>query len=71
MTASLRTGCQLPVGDSVEIASGLEPNAIVALNVGSQVSEGERVQPHVIDQAPVPTKNRAPTVTAAYRAPTQ
>jgi membrane fusion protein, multidrug efflux system len=58
------------LGDSVEIASGLEPTATVALNVGSQVSEGERVQPHLIDQAPVPTKNPAQTVTAAYSAPT-
>jgi RND family efflux transporter MFP subunit len=58
------------LGDSVEIGSGLEPNDTVALNVGSQVSEGERVQPHLIDQSPTPTKNPGqPTVTAAYHAP--
>ena len=57
------------LGDSVEIASGLEANDTVALNVGSQVSEGEHVQPHLIDQSPVPTKNPGQTVTAAYRAP--
>ncbi|HEV2688932.1 MAG TPA: hypothetical protein VGV35_10265, partial [Bryobacteraceae bacterium] len=57
------------LGDSVEIASGLEANETVALNVGSQVSEGERVQPHVVDQAPTAAKTPGQTVTAAYRAP--
>ena len=58
------------LGDSVEIASGLEPNDTVALNVGSQVSDGDRVQPHLIDQASAPSKNPAQqTVTAAYHPP--
>jgi RND family efflux transporter MFP subunit len=37
------------MGDAVEVASGVKEGETVALNVGSQVEEGERVDAHLID----------------------
>jgi len=42
------------LGDSVEISSGLRGDETIALNVGTQIPEGERVSPTVVeDLAPV------------------
>lgn len=57
------------LGDAVEIASGLSGNETVALNVGSQVTDGERVDPHLVDVS-TPTRQSGSTVaamTAAHR----
>jgi RND family efflux transporter MFP subunit len=58
------------MGDAVEVGSGLVENEMVALNVGSQVVSGEKVDPHLIDVAPAaaPPKavaNVVPAPTAA------
>jgi RND family efflux transporter MFP subunit len=38
------------MGDFIEVDSGLQPNDTVALNVGNDINDGERVDPHAIDQ---------------------
>jgi RND family efflux transporter MFP subunit len=61
------------LGNDVEIASGLNGNETIALNVGSQVVDGEQVNPHLVDDVnTVPASSPAspsmpgpkPTVTA-------
>ncbi|MDB5289692.1 MAG: Efflux transporter periplasmic adaptor subunit [Phycisphaerales bacterium] len=42
------------LGDSVEIGSGLSGGEAVALNIGNQVVEGERVEAHEREAAPKP-----------------
>ncbi|HEX5244978.1 MAG TPA: efflux RND transporter periplasmic adaptor subunit, partial [Tepidisphaeraceae bacterium] len=42
------------LGNEVEIASGLTGNETIALNVGSQVANGDKVDPHDIDETNVP-----------------
>lgn len=40
------------LGDVVEIVSGLHENDVVALNVGSQAIDGDKIDPHFIDNPP-------------------
>ena len=40
------------MGDAIEVESGLSDGEVVALNVGSQVVEGEQVDSHLIDETP-------------------
>ncbi len=49
------------MGDVVEIASGLSDNDLVALNVGSQVADGEKVDAHLVENIPQlsPSKHTA------------
>ncbi|MDB5173449.1 MAG: Efflux transporter periplasmic adaptor subunit [Phycisphaerales bacterium] len=44
------------LGDSIEIGSGLSGGEAVALNIGNQVVEGERVEPHEHEAAPKPNE---------------
>ncbi|HWE96116.1 MAG TPA: efflux RND transporter periplasmic adaptor subunit [Tepidisphaeraceae bacterium] len=42
------------LGDAIEVGSGLSGGESVALNIGNQVVEGERVDPHEQEAAPKP-----------------
>lgn len=55
------------LGNEVEIASGLTGNETIALNVGSQIASGDKVDPHDIDEtaAPQPTGAHAQPSTAS------
>jgi hypothetical protein len=46
------------MGDFVEIASGISEGDMVALNVGSQVNEGEEVEVNTIELAPTVAPSR-------------
>lgn len=50
------------LGNEVEISSGLTGNETIALNVGSQVANGDKVDPHDIDE---PAQPRPQATTAA------
>lgn len=61
------------MGDSVEIGTGLSDGDRVALNAGSQVSEGEKVDAHLIAWNPAPPNaapahaGAAPTIVSKIR----
>lgn len=59
------------LGNEVEIASGLKGNETIALNVGSQVANGDKVDPHDIDEtvAPQPPTMHPQATTAAAVVP--
>jgi RND family efflux transporter MFP subunit len=60
------------LGDFVEVEAGVSPNEQVALNVGSDVSDGDRVEPHELElpdpgrQPPAPGESKLkPRATAS------
>lgn len=59
------------LGNEVEISSGLTGNEMIALNVGSQVANGDKVDPHDIDEtvAPPPTAPHAQPATVSAVTP--
>ena len=52
------------LGDRIEVASGLRYGERVALNIGSDVTDGERIDVHAADQAPPPEPQTRPAATA-------
>lgn len=53
------------MGDFVEVDTGLEANESVALNVGNDLVNGDRVDPHALDQSTEETGPAKPPVTAS------
>jgi RND family efflux transporter MFP subunit len=53
------------MGDFIEVDTGLQANDAVALNVGNDIANGDRVDPHALDQTADEGVATKPPVTAA------
>ena len=53
------------MGDFIEVDAGLAANDVVALNVGSDLNDGDRVDPHALEQAPEIHAIKAPVTADA------